>query len=100
GCFQPFKRNHWHLNFRNHRKILVVDGKIGYFGGLNIGDDYVHKYPEIGHWRDTNVRISGPALIYAQRAFAKDWLTSQGHEAQIDWKFHEGKGNSPVLLFS
>lgn len=100
GCFQPFKRNHWHLNFRNHRKILVVDGKIGYFGGLNIGDDYVHKYPEIGHWRDTNVRISGPALIDAQRAFAKDWLTSQGHEAQIDWKFHEGKGNSPVLLFS
>lgn len=100
GCFQPFKRNHWHLNFRNHRKILVVDGKVGFFGGLNIGDDYVHKYPEIGHWRDTNVRICGPALIDAQRAFAKDWLTSQDHEPNIEWKFYPGSGDAPIVLFS
>lgn len=100
GVFKPFMRNKWHLNFRNHRKILVVDGKAGFFGGMNIGDDYVGKYPEIGHWRDTNVRICGPALIPAQRAFAQDWLSSQGGEAEIDWQAPECEGNANVLVFS
>jgi cardiolipin synthase len=100
GLFKPFKRNKWHLNFRNHRKILVVDGRVGFFGGLNIGDDYVGKYPEIGDWRDTNVKICGPALLPAQRAFAKDWLSSQGNEADIDWKSYPCEGKANVLLFS
>lgn len=100
GLFKPFKRNKWHLNFRNHRKILVIDGKVGFFGGLNIGDDYVGKYPEIGPWRDTNVRICGPALRPAQYAFAKDWLSSQGSEADIKWETVPCEGNANVLLFS
>lgn len=100
GLFNPFRRNKWHLNFRNHRKILVVDGRVGFFGGLNIGDDYIGKYPEIGHWRDTNVRICGPALVPAQRAFAKDWLVSQGHDCDIDWKAVPTEGLSNVMIFS
>lgn len=100
GVFRPFTRNKWHLNFRNHRKILVVDGRSGHFGGMNIGDDYLGKYPSIGHWRDTNVRICGPALIPAQRALAQDWLSSQGIEADIPWDAPPCEGDSNVLVFS
>ncbi|HXH74859.1 MAG TPA: cardiolipin synthase [Bacteriovoracaceae bacterium] len=100
GLFKPFKRNKWHLNFRNHRKILVVDGRVGFIGGLNIGDDYVGKYPQIGPWRDTNVKICGPALIPAQRAFAKDWLSSQGYECDVEWKIVPCMGEANVVLFS
>lgn len=100
GLFKPFKRNKWHLNFRNHRKVLVVDGRAGFFGGLNIGDDYIGKYPEIGHWRDTNVKISGPALVPAQRTFAQDWLSSQGEDCKIDWKVIPCDGLSNVMIFS
>lgn len=100
GLFKPFTRNKFHLNFRNHRKILVVDGKVGFFGGMNIGDDYVGKYPTIGHWRDTNVRICGPALIPAQEAFAKDWLSSQCYEPDIKWQAPPCGGDANVLVFS
>jgi cardiolipin synthase len=100
GLFRPFSRNKWHLNFRNHRKILIVDGKVGFFGGINIGDDCVGKYPEIGYWRDTNVRICGEALVSAQRSFARDWLSSQGSECDIDWKVLPDCGNANVLVFS
>lgn len=100
GLFKPFTRNKFHLNFRNHRKILVIDGRVGFFGGINIGDDYVGKYPEIGHWRDTNVKICGPALMSAQQSFAQDWLASQGEEVAINWKLVDECGPSNILLFS
>jgi cardiolipin synthase len=98
GDFKPFKRNKWHLNFRNHRKILIIDGCLGYFGGLNIGDDYVGKYPRIGHWRDTNVKIEGSSLRIAQIAFENDWHSSQGFPTGIDWRAHQGNGSARVLI--
>ena len=100
GLFKPFTRNKWHLNFRNHRKIMIIDGRVGFFGGINIGDDYVGKYPKIGHWRDTNVRIEGPSLIPAQMAFCKDWLGSQGSAPKIEWKHGPSDGDANVLIFS
>jgi cardiolipin synthase len=100
GLFKPFTRNKWHLNFRNHRKIMIIDGRVGFFGGINIGDDYVGKYPKIGHWRDTNVRIEGPSLIPAQMTFYKDWLGSQGSFPDIDWKHGPSEGSANVLIFS
>lgn len=100
GLFKPFTRNKWHLNFRNHRKIMVIDGKVGFFGGINIGDDYVGKYPKIGHWRDTNVRIMGPSLIPAQMAFCNDWEDSQGKVPEIEWKHGPSEGEANVLIFS
>ncbi len=100
GLFKPFTRNMFHLNFRNHRKIMIIDGKVGFFGGINIGDDYVGKYPKIGHWRDTNVRIEGPSLIPAQMAFCNDWLGSQGSAPDIDWKHGPSDGDANVLVFS
>lgn len=50
------------LNYRNHRKIVVIDGKIGYVGGFNVGDDYLGEYPKMGYWRDTHLRIEGSAV--------------------------------------
>lgn len=61
------------LNFRNHRKIVVVDGKEAFVGGINIGDEYVGDAGKLGFIRDTNVRVSGPATTCIQLAFAHDW---------------------------
>lgn len=66
---------HRKLNYRNHRKICVIDGKVGYIGGLNIGDEYVHGSKKFGFWRDTHLRIEGPAVYMLQTVFVTDWLT-------------------------
>jgi cardiolipin synthase len=66
-------RNRFQLNFRNHRKTVVVDGRIAWIGGHNVGDEYLGRDPAFGRWRDTHVRIEGPAVIGAQLAFVEDW---------------------------
>ncbi len=76
GCrhFNPGRKgSRFQINFRNHRKILVVDGHNAFLGGINVGDDYLGKYPKIGRWRDTHLRIEGPAAAQAQIAFYRDW---------------------------
>lgn len=65
--------NRFQLNFRNHRKTVVVDGHSAWVGGHNVGDEYLGKDPKIGHWRDTHMRIDGPAIVGAQLAFVEDW---------------------------
>jgi cardiolipin synthase len=50
--------NRFQINFRNHRKIVVVDGVTGWVGGLNVGDEYMSRDPKFGHWRDTHMRIA------------------------------------------
>ncbi len=61
------------INLRNHRKITVVDGRIGFTGGMNIGDEYLGKSPRLGYWRDAFVLIEGPAVADLQRIFSEDW---------------------------
>ncbi len=61
------------LNYRNHRKILVVDGKIGFVGGLNIGDEYLGRNEKMGFWRDTHLKIEGEAVYVLQGIFLADW---------------------------
>lgn len=65
---------HRNLNYRNHRKICIIDGKIGYVGGINIGDEYLHKSKKFGFWRDTHLRIVGPAVYMLQLVFLTDWF--------------------------
>lgn len=60
------------INWRNHRKISIIDGKLGYIGGMNIADRYVEGL-SFGHWRDTHLRITGPAVAGLQYNFAVDW---------------------------
>ena len=66
------------VDFRNHRKIVVVDGRVGFCGGINIGREYLGADRDIGHWRDTHVQIEGPAVIGLQATFALDWHASEG----------------------
>ena len=61
------------FNFRNHRKIAVIDGIVGYNGGLNIGDEYLGKGRRFGHWRDCHLRITGEAVRQLQMRFIEDW---------------------------
>ena len=63
--------------YRNHRKCIVVDGRVAYIGGVNIADRYRYGL-QWGHWRDTVVRIEGPAALAVQRAFAFDWHYATG----------------------
>jgi cardiolipin synthase A/B len=65
--------NRFTIGLRNHRKLLVVDGKIGFMGGLNVGDEYVGKGGGRPYWRDTHMRIVGAAVLALQRSFVEDW---------------------------
>lgn len=61
------------FNFRNHRKIIVIDGNVGFVGGLNIGDEYLGKVKQIGFWRDTHLMLRGEAVRSLQLIFLQDW---------------------------
>lgn len=61
------------MNFRNHRKIVVIDGRIGYVGGFNVGDEYLGLNKKFGYWRDTHLRIEGSAVHPLQTRFILDW---------------------------
>lgn len=66
------------FNYRNHRKLLIVDGLVGFTGGLNIGDDYLGQDPKMGYWRDTHLRLEGDAVYNLQYVFLKDWRLASG----------------------
>jgi len=75
---QPFVTNrqfgrHFQMNFRNHRKLLVVDGAVAFVGGLNAGDEYMGRSKKFGPWRDTHLRIEGPSVAGFQMTFLEDW---------------------------
>jgi len=71
------------INFRNHRKIAVMDGKIAFVGGVNIGDNYI-KDPKLGFWRDTHLQIEGEAAQTLQAVFLNDW--SHATKEKLDLK--------------
>ena len=74
------------LNFRNHRKIVVADGVRAYVGGLNVGDEYLSRDPEIGHWRDTHIALEGPVVQGVQYAFLKDWYYACERILDVRWE--------------
>jgi cardiolipin synthase len=78
--------NRFQLNFRNHRKNVVVDGHVAWIGGHNVGDEYLGLDPKIGHWRDTHVRIEGPAAQVAQASFLADWYWATRTLPELDWE--------------
>jgi len=65
-------------NYRSHRRVLVIDGKIGFTGGYGISEAWTGDGRTPDHWRDTNVRIEGPVVIFLQAAFAESWLETTG----------------------
>jgi cardiolipin synthase len=61
------------INYRNHRKIIVIDGHIGFVGGINVSDKYINNKKGQEYWRDTHVKITGPGTYYLQYLFICDW---------------------------
>ena len=61
------------INFRNHRKLVIIDSRVAFLGGLNVGDEYMGRSRRFGPWRDTHLRIEGPAVAGFQLSFLEDW---------------------------
>ncbi len=80
GCFNKinFKLFRPSINYRNHRKIVVIDNKVGFMGGINIGDEYAHMDEYYGFWRDTHLLIRGSAARDINVVFIKDWYHTTG----------------------
>ncbi|KKO50682.1 cardiolipin synthetase [Arsukibacterium sp. MJ3] len=91
--------NRFQLNFRNHRKIVVTDGHHGWLGGLNVGDEYLGKDPRFGEWRDTHLRLSGPAVLGLQLSFVEDWYWSSEQLPSLNWQaIPANDSDIPVLI--
>lgn len=75
------------LNYRNHRKMVIIDGKIGYIGGFNVGDEYLGLNKKFGYWRDTHLRIVGTAVFSLQVRFILDWNQASGDDLRYDSDF-------------
>jgi cardiolipin synthase A/B len=89
-------------NYRNHRKIVVVDGQTGFLGGVNIGDEYLGKDPKLSPWRDTHLRIEGDAVYYLQHTFLTDWGFVSGEKLASPEYFpeHVCEGDEHVQIVS
>lgn len=72
------------LQVRNHRKISIIDGEIGYLGGFNIGKEYIDEEPALGLWRDYHLKITGPSVNFLQSEFLMDWAEYAGKNLQAD----------------
>lgn len=100
-------RNRFQINFRNHRKIVVVDGREAWLGGLNIGDEYLGRDRKLTPWRDTHMHVVGPAALVAQSVFWSDWYwADQSLLKHLHWKpeaapgIEEGDGQDVLVLGS
>ena len=73
------------LNFRNHRKIVVSDGKVALIGGLNVGDEYLGRNQRFGEWRDTHLEMRGPVVQAVQLVFLEDWFWAANRVPDLLW---------------
>ena len=73
-----------HYNYRDHRKILVIDGKVAFNGGVNLADEYINRIERFGHWKDTAVMLKGPAARSFALMFLQMWNLKRGPEADYE----------------
>lgn len=71
------------MNFRNHRKIVVIDNKVGFVGGFNVGDEYLGKNEKFGYWRDTHIKFKGSAVKDLNLRFLADWRYATKEEVDL-----------------
>ncbi len=91
------------LNYRNHRKIIVVDGKIGFTGGFNVSDKYMKPISDLGVWQDLHLRIQGPVVNSLQRIFVKDYHFAGNEKLLLQEKYFpkiEPVGNTVAQIIS
>ncbi|OFI05933.1 major cardiolipin synthase ClsA [Clostridium acetireducens DSM 10703] len=75
------------INYRNHRKIVVIDSEIAFLGGFNVGDEYLGKSKKRGHWRDTHMKISGEAVNDLETRFLLDWIYAAKENIEDYYKY-------------
>ncbi|MEP1327840.1 cardiolipin synthase [Pseudophaeobacter sp.] len=93
-------KHRFHINFRNHRKTLIVDGRIGFTGGLNVGNEYLGLDSRFGHWRDTQLQLTGPMVQQLQLSYAEDWqwLTDEPLMEFLEWQPEPRESNRIGLV--
>ncbi|PID54798.1 MAG: cardiolipin synthase [Gammaproteobacteria bacterium] len=94
-------KNRLQINFRNHRKTVVVDGRKAWTGGLNLGEEYLGKHHRLSPWRDTHTCVSGPAVLALQLAFATDWRWAMRSPMGLNWNLQpHWCGDHKVLVIA
>ncbi|MCA0971142.1 cardiolipin synthase [Halobacillus litoralis] len=90
------------INYRNHRKLAIIDGKVGYIGGFNIGDEYLGFNKRFGYWRDTHLRVEGGAVNHMQTRFILDWNQASRKDILYEDRFYnaESKGDVGMQIVS
>ena len=89
------------VNNRNHRKVCIIDGKVGYIGGFNVGTEYLGEVKKFGYWRDVHLRIVGDVVQHIQERFILDWNYSNQHKKRDDifcFPQHDVKSLSPMQI--
>ncbi|GGB35331.1 cardiolipin synthase [Virgibacillus dakarensis] len=76
------------INYRNHRKLAIIDGRIGYIGGFNIGDEYLGKAKKFGYWRDNHLRVVGDAVTNMQTRFILDWNQASRNDILYEDRYY------------
>jgi len=101
-CHYFGTNRHWwsrfQINFRNHRKIVVVDGKEAFLGGLNVGDEYLGRDKRFGPWRDTHLKISGPTVQAIQLVFLEDWNWAASEMPDLFWDSDPDAGTATAAV--
>lgn len=88
----------YYLNRRNHRKLLIVDGQIGYFGGFNVGMAYLGNDPLMGNWHDNHLRVDGDGAAQLEQIFAADWHRATGSRFTLTTAAYPNNGGSALDL--
>ncbi len=93
-------RFRFQLNYRNHRKTVIIDGRIGFIGGHNVGVEYLGQDPKFGRWRDTHIRMTGHIVRQLQLIFTEDWHWARGEDLidKLDWGGTESEQDMNALL--
>ncbi|WLR48821.1 cardiolipin synthase [Halobacillus litoralis] len=84
------------INYRNHRKLAIIDGEIGYIGGFNIGDEYLGFNKRFGYWRDTHLRVEGEAVSNMQTRFILDWNHASRRDIVYEQRYYQAKPKGDV----
>ena len=82
------------MNFRNHRKIVVIDNNVGFVGGFNVGDEYLGKDSKFGYWRDTHIKFTGSGVNDLNLRFLADWRYATKEEVSLEEIFEANEENS------
>lgn len=101
GIFFPaiLGRLQLRINYRNHRKIVIIDNRVGYVGGFNIGREYISRDPKFGYWRDTHLKLKGASVLSLQIRFALDWNYAAGENLFKDMSYFSTEEQTDLHSF-